>query len=131
VCTDAQAALELLDASCFSGVSVRPSKWPTTSRQSRGYGAEWQHKRKRVLERDGYLCQCRHCKASDRTSLATEVDHVVSRVNAAKAGWSTERTEHEDNLQAINADCHARKTLEEQGCKVRLRIGLDGFPVEL
>jgi len=105
------------------------SQWPTGSRQSRGYGPEWQRVRKVVLERDGQLCQCKHCKSEGRTAIATEVDHVVSRANAKAMGWSKERTEHPANLQAINTDCHMRKTIEEQGKKLRPKIGLDGWPV--
>ena len=70
------------------------SQWLTGSRQSRGYGADWQRVRKIVLERDGHLCQCKHCKTEGRTSIATEVDHIVSRANAKAMGWSKERTEH-------------------------------------
>ncbi len=99
------------------------SNWPTTSRQSRGYGAAWERTRKRILERDNYLCQCRHCKAEGRTTVATDVDHVVPR---ARGG-----SDHDANLQAINGDCHKRKSIEDQGGKPKLkvRIGIDGFPV--
>ena len=107
------------------------SNWPTESRQKRGYGAEWDMVRKQVLDRDGHLCQCRHCKAEGRTTIATEVDHIVSRANAQALGWSKARTEHPNNLQAINTDCHARKTQEEQGktLKPKRYIGPDGFPI--
>ena len=106
------------------------SNWPTTSRQSRGYGAEWQVKRKVVLERDGHLCQCTYCKREGRVAIATEVDHVISRANALAAGWTTERTESVGNLQSINATCHLRKTVEEQGKRFRPIIGLDGFAIQ-
>ena len=107
------------------------SNWPTESRHKRGYGAEWDKVRKLVLRRDGHLCQCRHCKAEGRTTIATEVDHIVSRANAQALGWSKARAEHPDNLQAINSDCHAIKTQEEQGKTVKPKriIGLDGFPI--
>ena len=64
-------------------------------------------------------------------AIATEVDHVVSRANAMAAGWTTERTESVGNLQPINATCHLRKTIEEQGQRVRkfTKIGLDGSPI--
>lgn len=95
--------------------------WPTTSRQSRGYGAEWDKKRIRILERDHYLCQCRHCKAAGRVSPASEVDHITPK---AKGG-----SDDDSNLQAINSDCHKRKNLEDQGVKPKVRIGADGWPV--
>ena len=111
--------------------AVRCMTWSTTSRQARGYGRDWEKVRALVLERDGHLCQCKHCKAEDRTTLATEVDHRVSRAKAKALGWSEERTEHPDNLQAIAHACHVRKTTEEQGGtpKPRVRIGIDGFPI--
>ncbi len=107
------------------------SNWPAESRHKRGYGAEWDQVRKLVLERDEHLCQCRHCQAGGRTTIATEVDHIVSRANAQALGWSKARAEHPNNLQAINSDCHAIKTQEEQGktVKPKRHIGLDGFPI--
>ena len=105
--------------------------WPTTSRQSRGYGAAWDRLRKRILKRDNYLCQCKHCKAEHRVTPASEVDHIVSKAKAKAMGWTTAQINDELNLQAINSDCHVRKTLEDIGAepKPRVRIGLDGFPV--
>ena len=110
---------------------VMRSNWSTESSHKRGYGAEWRKLREFVLQRDCHLCQCKHCKAEGRTAIATEVDHIVSRATAAKLGWSKERTEHPDNLQAINSDCHVRKTIEEQGKTVKAlrKIGIDGFPI--
>ncbi|MBI4291298.1 MAG: HNH endonuclease [Betaproteobacteria bacterium] len=105
------------------------SKWSTESRHARGYGAEWDKLRLLVLERDGHLCQCQHCKAEGRVTLATEVDHVVSRARATALGWSKARTEDPSNLQAINSDCHVRKTQEEQGKTVKPKIGLDGWAI--
>jgi 5-methylcytosine-specific restriction protein A len=93
--------------------------WPASSRQSRGYGADWQAIRKRILERDNYLCQCRHCKTAGRTRLATEVDR-------AQGG-----TDDDANLQAISHDCHAIKTLEDEGKRSRDKVGFDrdGWPI--
>ena len=95
------------------------------------YRAEWDKVRKLVLKRDGHLCQCKHCEAEGRTTIAAEVDHIVSRAIAQGLGWSNARTEHPDNLQAINSDCHVIKTQEEQGktVKPKRHIGLDGFPI--
>ena len=113
------------------GALMSRSNWPTESRHKRGYGAEWDKVRKFVLERDGHLCQCRHCKAEGRTAIATEVDHIISRSIAQGLGWTKARTEHPDNLQAIHKHCHARKTQEEQGKTVKPKriIGFDGFPI--
>ena len=85
--------------------------------------------RKLVLERDGYLCQCTHCKAEFRVTLATEVDHVVSKAIAKTRGWTDEQIEDQSNLAAINGDCHKRKTQEEQGKTIKPKIGLDGWAI--
>jgi 5-methylcytosine-specific restriction protein A len=105
--------------------------WHSTSRQSRDYGTEWDKLRLVILRRDNGLCQCGHCKAEHRTTIATEVDHIVSRAEAKRRGWSKAQTEDPTNLQAINTDCHKRKTQEETGGKFkrRPRIGIDGFPI--
>lgn len=72
--------------------------------QGRG-GRPWRRKRARVLARDGYLCQCKQCKATGALKLATEVDHVIP---IAEGG-----TDDESNLQAMNTDCHKLKTQAE------------------
>ena len=95
--------------------------WPTTSRQSRGYGRAWEMIRLAVLKRDHHLCQCRHCRADGRITVATEVDHVIPK---EKGG-----TDSMGNLQAISAECHRRKTMEDSGLRPRQEIGLDGYPV--
>lgn len=95
--------------------------WPTTSRHERGYGTEWDKLRKRVLERDAHLCQCSYCKADGRTTVATEVDHILPK---AKGG-----TDAMSNLQAINKQCHVRKTAEDEHKRMSVRIGIDGYPI--
>ena len=77
------------------------------------------------------MCRCARCAEEGRTRVATEVDHVVSRVKGRALGWTEERIESDDNLQAINAECHKRKTQEEMGKSFapKIRIGMDGFPV--
>ena len=93
-----------------------------TSRQDRGYGRAWEVLRAQILKRDNNLCQCAQCKAEDRTALATEVDHIIPK---AKGG-----TDEPSNLQAINHHCHLRKSIEDQGGKMRPRmvVGIDGYP---
>lgn len=105
--------------------------WLRTSRQSRGYGRQWELARAWVLERDEWLCQCRHCKAEGRTRVATEVDHVIPKAKARGMGWTEERMNDPSNLQAINAECHKRKTIEddEREYIARAPIGVDGYPV--
>lgn len=92
--------------------------WPTTSRQSRGYGAEWDRLRLRILARDFGLCQ--PCRRAGAVKQGTEVDHVVPR---AKGG-----SEDDDNLQTICSDCHKAKTLTDEGRSLRPTVAADGVP---
>ena len=109
---------------------MRKSGWPTTSRQSRGYGAEWDKLRLFILRRDYGLCQCDHCKGGKlRATSANEVDHIVSKTKARSLGWTDAQIDGPGNLQAINKDCHKRKTREELGGKPKPRIGIDGYPM--
>ena len=98
--------------------------WARTSRHARGYGAAWDRLRLQVLERDRYLCQCERCKAEDRLTLATEVDHIRPRSQGG--------TDSLENLQAIGRECHRIKTQAESGkpMRARLALGADGWPME-
>lgn len=111
--------------------TLKQAGWPSTSRHERGYGWQWERLREQILRRDCYLCQCVHCKAEGRTAIATQVDHIISKDKAKRQGWSAAQIDAPSNLQAINAECHKRKTMEERGAepKDRPTIGLDGFPV--
>lgn len=105
--------------------------WSKESRQSRGYGRAWEIKRERILKRDIFLCRCAECVRLSRVRSASEVDHVVSRAEAKRRGWTSERTEADDNLAAINHDCHVRKGLLERGFKPRpFRVLFDGTIVD-
>lgn len=76
------------------------------SRHERGYGTAWDKLRLTILKRDNYLCQCKYCKAEGRVSVAHHVDHVIPKEQGG--------TDDPSNLQAINKDCHERKTQEEK-----------------
>jgi 5-methylcytosine-specific restriction protein A len=104
--------------------------WHKTSRQERGYGPEWDRLRERILERDCSVCQ--PCLKKGIAHTATEVDHIISKAKAKRMGWTNEQIDAESNLQAINSECHKRKTQEEQGKTYRpkVTIGVDGWPVE-
>jgi 5-methylcytosine-specific restriction enzyme A len=71
--------------------------------EQRGYGWEWRKKREAVLKRDRYLCQCEDCKGLHLP--ASEVDHITPKSRGGTDDFS--------NLQALNPDCHARKTRSE------------------
>lgn len=73
------------------------------SRQDRGYGAEWERTRKRILSRDKGLCQV--CLRSGRYRPARHVDHVVPKFEGG--------SDDDSNLQSICLGCHAEKTAEE------------------
>jgi 5-methylcytosine-specific restriction protein A len=91
------------------------------SAAERGYGHAWRKVREHVMRRDCGLCQCTECTQLGRLLIATEIDHIVPK---AKGG-----TDDLDNLQAISAECHQRKTLAENGKQARTVIGADGWPV--
>jgi len=74
------------------------------NRHQRGYGREWERRRKVVLNRDSYLCQ--PCEKQDKVSPANTVDHIVSKDNGG--------TDDYDNLQSICDACHAIKTAQER-----------------
>lgn len=95
--------------------------WPTTSRQSRGYGRE--HDRIRAdLIRTVILCE--QCRREGRTTVGTIADHVIPLAKGGK----TERS----NYQLLCKSCSNKKTIEDGGrkCRVRRRIALDGWPVD-
>lgn len=73
------------------------------SRQARGYGAEWERARKRILSRDKGLCQS--CMKQGKLRPAKQVDHIVPKFEGG--------TDDDANLQAICLTCHQVKTAEE------------------
>lgn len=106
------------------GIARKPWHHATESNTARGYGTAWRKLRTAIMQRDMYLCQ--PCKALDKTTPATQVDHVKPKCQAG--------TDDSDNLQAICAPCHDAKTAKEaataQGRTIRPTIGLDGWPIE-
>ena len=92
----------------------------STSSSARGYGAAWNKLRSIVLKRARYLCQCSECSKLGRVRTANEVDHIVPKWQGG--------TDDLSNLQAINTDCHKRKTQVELGHKTKTPIGVDGWP---
>ena len=105
--------------------------WSKLSRQERGYGAAWDRVRKVVLARDAGQCQV--CRKAGRLGVISNiVDHIISKANAKRAGWSETRTEHPDNLQVICEPCHLVKSENEQGKKKQpaISFGDDGWPIQ-
>jgi 5-methylcytosine-specific restriction protein A len=81
------------------------------NRHQRGYGTEWEHTRKRILERDTGLCQP-GLKRGD-VHAGNQVDHITSKAEARALGWPTAKIEADDNLQTICDACHRLKTSSE------------------
>lgn len=104
--------------------------WSKESRQSRGYGADWDRVRKVVVARDLGLCQ--KCKRQGRVAIGREVDHIVPKAKAAALQWSQAKTDDPDNLELLCTPCHEAKTAEDNGKAYRpkVRYGVDGWPVE-
>ena len=95
--------------------------WPTTSRQSRGYGRAWEITRARILERDAHLCQ--PCKRKDRLTVGNEVHHITPK---SKGG-----SDDDSNLETTCHPCHEEADAKALGRTVkRHRVALDGTIIE-
>ena len=70
------------------------------NRHARGYGYQWQKKRRAVLIRDRYLCL--DCYSRGELTTAAEVDHIVAKAHGG--------TDAESNLQSLCVNCHKAKT---------------------
>jgi 5-methylcytosine-specific restriction protein A len=104
--------------------------WSKESRQSRGYGAEWEKIRKVVIERAKGLCE--QCAKNSKVVPGRDVDHIVSKAKAKVLGWSQAKTDHPRNLQFLCTPCHDEKSAAETGRtyrEPRVAIGEDGWPI--
>lgn len=79
------------------------------------YGPRWAEIRKKVIERDGNICQVCGCVGS---SSFLHVHHKIPFRSFASA----EEANHPENLSTLCPDCHQR--VEEA---VRIKSGLSGF----
>lgn len=105
-------------------------KHETRSRHERGYGYAWTKLRRQILKRDGYRCRCNDCTRDGLLRHATEVDHRISKAEWLRTRGSLDGVDDPSNLQAINAECHQRKTAREKGATVRGGCGADGMPTD-
>jgi 5-methylcytosine-specific restriction protein A len=64
---------------------------------------------------------CVQCLKLGRTSVATQLDHIVALVNGGQ--------DVADNRQGLCDACHDLKTAQDLARIAPRRIGLDGFPV--
>ena len=65
---------------------------------------------------------CRDCRAKGRFTQSTVPDHIVPLV---KGG-----SDDDSNIRCLCADCHRDRTAEQFGNRKRVRIALDGWPVQ-
>lgn len=96
--------------------------WSKESRQSRGYGAQWDKLRKVILQRDSYLCQCEDCKRGKKVLPANEVHHIKGKADGG--------TDDPANLISINHDCHVRETQRAKGYRPPAGADLKGWPTD-
>jgi 5-methylcytosine-specific restriction enzyme A len=83
-----------------------PSSRPSAS--GRGYNRRWRRLRLMVLARQPLCADPFGFHAADRrVEVATHVDHIVPKSRGGKDAL--------DNLQALCASCHSRKTAEADG----------------
>lgn len=73
------------------------------STTERGYGHAWRKIREIVLKRDNY--QCVKCAAEGVVTLATDVDHIISKAHGG--------TDELSNLQSLCSPHHKEKTATE------------------
>ncbi|MGE8516697.1 MAG: HNH endonuclease [Alcaligenes nematophilus] len=90
-------------------------KWRKEPKESGRGGRSWRRRRDYILIRDGGLCQCETCQALGSPLPADEVDHVIP---ISQGG-----TDAHDNLRAINADCHRKKSQREALAARQVRAG--------
>ncbi|WP_245598147.1 HNH endonuclease [Ottowia thiooxydans] len=81
-------------------------------------GAAWQRLRASVLAGEPL---CRACAQRGQVEPATDVDHV--------SGDPSDNST--DNLCPLCHSCHSIKTAMDQGKRVSLGCGLDGWPIDL
>lgn len=91
--------------------------WPTTSRQSRGYGAEHDRIRKELLET---VVICEECKRRGKVVPG----HVADHIKPLAKGGTSERS----NYQLLCRDCAKAKDATDRGIEARPTIGVDGWP---
>lgn len=80
--------------------------WATSTKKTpaeRGYGWQWQKKRKVILKRDDWMCQ--ECLRNGIYTQGTDVDHIKPKHLGG--------TDEESNLELLCRECHKVKTQRE------------------
>lgn len=81
------------------------------SRQDRGYGAEWDRKRKEILQRDAGICQVG--MEEGHVHEGTEVDHKINKAEWKRRFGTLAGVDHPSNLRCICTVHHRAKTQAE------------------
>jgi 5-methylcytosine-specific restriction protein A len=63
---------------------------------------------------------CVACLERGRTTVATELDHIVALVNGG--------TNDPENFAGLCRWCHIKKTRIDMGWKPKPKVGVDGWP---
>jgi 5-methylcytosine-specific restriction protein A len=107
----------LLSESGFCETHIKHKRKQTDDRRGsaadRGYGGRWQKARLTFLSRQPL---CVECAKSDRTELATIVDHVIPHKGDQDLFWDT------SNWQPLCKRHHDQKTAREDGGFGRIKI---------
>lgn len=99
------------------------------NRHQRGYGAEWERTRERILERDKGLCQA--CLREGFVTAGKQCDHRVAKAIAKILGWVTERIEADENLETKCDPCHdAKSRLESHLVRHGSIAQLEAYAIE-
>jgi 5-methylcytosine-specific restriction protein A len=85
---------------------LNPWKSTTLSPKERGYDYEWQ-KLSRKFKRNNPICNICKVRASEET------DHIIEKADGG--------TNELSNLQALCAECHAKKTIAERNRRIKER----------
>ena len=76
--------------------------------------------RKRRLLRTNYLCE--HCKAKGLTRKADVVNHIIALAHGG--------SDEDDNTENLCRECDQIATAIQFGFRKKVRISVDGWPVE-
>ena len=92
--------------------------------QSERYWSNWTGQRKWRKLRRAHLAReplCRECLKEGKVTPATDVDHIEPHRGDKDKFWNGAK-------QSLCAQCHGRKSAEENGKRVRPKIEVDGSP---
>lgn len=104
-------ALTTKGAYCEAHQKQKQKRTELTRQSStqRGYGYKWQKASKAYLKKHPF-CECKNCQAGKlQLKPAEAVDHIIPHRGDMKLFWDR------SNWQAINKQCHDKKTATEDG----------------